>query len=226
MLGVERTSTDKEIKKAYYKLSMIHHPDKGGDQSIFSELTEAYDILSSKNRDDYDSKSRFGAEYDETLELINIDLEVDSTSSKSKYEDFKNNEIINIELEVDENFDGSIEYERWVMCKDCSGLGRDTKSRIVIKGPDGKEKFFDAVDGCDFCEGTGKNHKGDPCPFCAGAGVSGGAVCLKCSGNKRILGKQKLKNITFSGETHRIDAMGHASAVYPGKSGYLLLFRK
>ena len=45
ILGVNHESTEKEIKKSYYKLSFTHHPDKGGDESIFSEITEAYDIL-------------------------------------------------------------------------------------------------------------------------------------------------------------------------------------
>ena len=44
ILGVNHESTEKEIKKSYYKLSFTHHPDKGGDESIFSEMTESYDI--------------------------------------------------------------------------------------------------------------------------------------------------------------------------------------
>jgi len=41
ILGVQNTSSLSEIKKAYYKLSFTHHPDKGGDPHIFAEITEA-----------------------------------------------------------------------------------------------------------------------------------------------------------------------------------------
>ena len=226
-LNATKLATEKELKKIYYKLSFIHHPDRGGDSIIFSELSEAYGILSNpEQKDEYDHKSKFGKFYDETLELINVDLEVNHDSGKSMYNNFKNNELENIIIEVGSDFSGSLEYERWVVCKDCSGTGRDTKSKILIKGPDGKEKYFDAVDGCDFCEGSGKDYKGNSCPFCGGAGKSGGNVCKTCSGSKRILGKQSLKNIEIIGETLRMDSAGHASAIFPGRHGYLLIVQK
>lgn len=50
ILGVDKTATDNEIKKAYRKLAIQHHPDKnrGEDKSdeIFKEIGEAYEILS------------------------------------------------------------------------------------------------------------------------------------------------------------------------------------
>lgn len=59
VLGVEKTATEDEIKKAYRKLAHKYHPDKsGGDEMKFKELNEAYQILSDKNkRSNYD---RFG----------------------------------------------------------------------------------------------------------------------------------------------------------------------
>jgi len=54
-LGVEKTATDKEIKKAYRKLAVKHHPDKGGDEAKFKEISAAYEILSdSDKREKYD----------------------------------------------------------------------------------------------------------------------------------------------------------------------------
>ena len=46
ILGVESTATDKEIKKAYKKLSMKYHPDRpGGSEEKFKEINEAHDVL-------------------------------------------------------------------------------------------------------------------------------------------------------------------------------------
>lgn len=44
-LGVNRNASKEEIKKAYKKLAMKHHPDKGGDEKVFKEITTAYDEL-------------------------------------------------------------------------------------------------------------------------------------------------------------------------------------
>jgi DnaJ-class molecular chaperone len=56
VLGVTRTATPEEIKKAYKKLSMKHHPDRpGGNQAEFIKVQQAYEILSnSDKRDAYD----------------------------------------------------------------------------------------------------------------------------------------------------------------------------
>ena len=45
-------ATDKEIRRSYYKLAKIHHPDKNknNDETKFKEITIAYEILSDKNK--------------------------------------------------------------------------------------------------------------------------------------------------------------------------------
>ena len=49
-LGVKRTATDSEIKSAYKKLAMKHHPDRNkgnaASEAKFKEISEAYNILS------------------------------------------------------------------------------------------------------------------------------------------------------------------------------------
>ena len=57
-LGVPRTATADEIKKAFRKLARTHHPDAGGDEAKFKELNEAYEVLSDdKKRKLYDPVS-------------------------------------------------------------------------------------------------------------------------------------------------------------------------
>lgn len=50
ILGVSRTATDDEVKRAYRRLASQHHPDKGGDTVKFQEIEEAYRILSDPQR--------------------------------------------------------------------------------------------------------------------------------------------------------------------------------
>ena len=54
-LGVAKTATPDDIKKAYRKLASKHHPDKGGDTAMFQKIEEAYRILSDpQQRQQYD----------------------------------------------------------------------------------------------------------------------------------------------------------------------------
>lgn len=45
ILGVDKNSTQDEIKKAYRRLAAQHHPDRGGDTKKFQEIQVAYDTL-------------------------------------------------------------------------------------------------------------------------------------------------------------------------------------
>lgn len=49
-LGVPRTATADEIKKAFRKLARTHHPDAGGDEAKFKEINEAYEVLSDEKK--------------------------------------------------------------------------------------------------------------------------------------------------------------------------------
>lgn len=213
ILGISHYSSDKDIKKSYYRLSFKHHPDKGGDKIIFGEITEAYNaLLDLKVREIYDSKSRWGRDYNEHNELFNIDFNTDYQSSKKNYENFKKNEVLTIIINVDGSFNGSMDYERWVMCKDCGGSGKDLKSKVIVRDEFGNIKgVFDSEDGCDFCEGTGKDPNGNTCGFCLGEGKVGAASCQVCQGEKRILGKQILTDIKLLDGEVRIKFMGHFS---------------
>ncbi|KAF8490106.1 hypothetical protein JB92DRAFT_3147931 [Gautieria morchelliformis] len=46
ILDIPKDSTEHDIKKAYRKQSLVHHPDKGGDEEKFKLASEAYNVLS------------------------------------------------------------------------------------------------------------------------------------------------------------------------------------
>ncbi|KAF8917535.1 hypothetical protein CPB85DRAFT_1284484 [Mucidula mucida] len=50
ILGVQRDCTEIEIKKAYRRESLKHHPDKGGDEEKFKLVVEAHSVLSDPDR--------------------------------------------------------------------------------------------------------------------------------------------------------------------------------
>ena len=59
ILGVNETASQDEIKKAYRKLAVEHHPDKGGDENKFKKISEAYDTIGDENkRSQYDNQKR------------------------------------------------------------------------------------------------------------------------------------------------------------------------
>ncbi len=64
ILGVDKDASQEEIKKAYRKKAHEHHPDKSdGDEEKFKKISEAYSVLSDKEkRAKYD---KFGAQYDQ-----------------------------------------------------------------------------------------------------------------------------------------------------------------
>ncbi len=59
VLGIDKSASQSDIKKAYRKKAKQYHPDKNGDEEKFKEITEAYEVLGDENkRSNYD---RFGS---------------------------------------------------------------------------------------------------------------------------------------------------------------------
>jgi DnaJ-class molecular chaperone len=230
ILEVEKDSNPVDIKKSYYKLSHKFHPDKNKDADplIFQSIVESYKILSDDiKRSEYDKNSKYGKDYNELNEFFLVDMDINYDKTKSNYDKFKKRELLDIYLDIDKDaFNGSIEYVRYITCKDCQGTGKDSDSKIVIKDEFGNIKsIFEPDGGCDFCEGTGKDWRENTCLYCSGSGKIGSKECSGCKGERRILGKQKLTNIKLdiNSDLTKIEFMGNASYYDHGKKGSLIL---
>ena len=51
ILGVNKNSSEDEIKKAYRKQSLKHHPDRGGNNEQFQKINTAYEVLKEPKKD-------------------------------------------------------------------------------------------------------------------------------------------------------------------------------
>ena len=61
VLGVKRDASKSDIQKAFRKLAAKYHPDAGGDENKFKEISEAYNTLSDESkRKEYDQMLMFG----------------------------------------------------------------------------------------------------------------------------------------------------------------------
>lgn len=71
-LGVDRSASADEIKRAYRKLASKHHPDRGGDANTFKQVQEAYDILSDKRkRAEFDNPQGFFTQRNNFDDIVN-----------------------------------------------------------------------------------------------------------------------------------------------------------
>lgn len=76
ILGVDRNASAAEIKQAYRKLAMRHHPDRGGDSAQFQEIQAAYEAVSNPSQQpDTTTRTRSSAfDFDTIFEMFGADL--------------------------------------------------------------------------------------------------------------------------------------------------------
>lgn len=99
ILGVNKTSTQDEIKKAYRKLASKHHPDRGGDEALFKQVQEAYDVLGDVDkRNQYDNPQRqFGFNFEDIFSQAGQHFRPNARSPDT---------VINLEISMEQMISG------------------------------------------------------------------------------------------------------------------------
>ena len=218
VLGVQRSATDDEIKKAYRKLAKKYHPDLNPDDSSaeqkFKEVSEAYEILSDKEkRSRYDQFGHAG-----------VDPNFGAGGGAGGFGGFggfdmgdifgdifgggfggfggRNNARRGPQRGSDVNTEVSISFEeaafgcekeinlyRIESCPDCSGSGAKPGTEVTT---------------CSVCGGRGQvtttqrtilgnMQTVTTCSACGGKGKVAKEPCSKCAGKGRVRKNRKIK---------------------------------
>jgi molecular chaperone DnaJ len=197
-LGVSRDASEADLKKAYRRLAMKHHPDRNTDNSEeseakFKEAKEAHEVLSdAKKRAAYDQYGHAG-----------VDPSMGGRPGAGGFEDIfgdvfgdifggggggrrggqrahRGSDLqYNLELTLEEAVFGTevkIRVPTQVSCKTCSGSGAKKGTSAVTCTTCGgagqvrmQQGFFAVQQTCPQCRGKGKMIN-DPCPDCHGQG--------------------------------------------------------
>ena len=239
ILGVSKKSSEKEIKKAYRKLAMKHHPDRGGNEEQFKKISEAYAVLSDpQKKQSYDQygDASFHQQYSQEDIFKNANFE---DMFKGMGFDFGggNNEGNPFGGSIFDMFMGGGRRGRRME----RGADLETIIEIdlesVIQGGE-KELLYNHYVQCDKCHGEGG--KGvtkcsqchgsgtvksvrrmggmqfvtqGTCPTCHGQGKTVKEICDKCNGKGMVKKKDKIKvkipKGIFTGATLKLKGEGN-----------------
>jgi molecular chaperone DnaJ len=199
VLGVTRSCTEVELKAAFRKLAMQHHPDRNpgdnGCEHRFKEINEAYDVLKDGDkRAAYDRFGHaafehggmgggahgFGADFGSTFaDIFEGIFGMGSARGRGTGRERGSDLRYNMEISLDEAFTGKtaqIRIPTSVTCEACSGSGAKagTKPKPCAScGGAGKirhaQGFFTLERTCPTCHGRGQVID-DPCKVCGGGG--------------------------------------------------------
>lgn len=196
VLGVAKSATDKELKKAYKRLAMKCHPDRNPDDASavekFKELQEAYDILGdAQKRGAYDQyghagvdQSRGGGSQDFGDMFGDVFGDIfggggggrrGGQRGPARGADLR----YNMELTLEEAVKGvskDIQVPSLQSCDDCHGSGAKKGTSAATCGTchgqgqvQMRQGFFAVQQACPTCRGKGKIIK-EPCRTCYGEG--------------------------------------------------------
>tara|TARA_Y100000389_G_scaffold50722_1_gene46418 strand:+ start:6234 stop:7217 length:984 start_codon:yes stop_codon:yes gene_type:complete len=165
ILGVNRNASIDEIKKAYRKKATTEHPDKGGDEKKFQEISNAYHVLSNpekkKNYDNaggQETNGRSSNEHDFFSHFFNNNFRHQQQEQRPK----KCNDIVhNYSISLEDVFKGITKQVRIKLkayhfncfseCDKCQGKG--TIKNVTQNGP--FCQIFQSQ--CQECNGSGLN---------------------------------------------------------------------
>jgi len=241
LLGVAKGAGPDELKKAYRKLAMQHHPDRNpGDKASeqkFKDISEAYDVLKDdQKRAAYDrfghaafengGRGPAGSDFGFATGFADIFDEMfgdfmggrRNAQSATRGNDLR----YNMEITLEEAFKGkqaNVRVPTLIACESCSGTGAETGSKPV---------------NCPSCHGHGRVRAQQgfftierTCPTCHGAGRVIENPCRVCSGQGRVRREKTLAVSIPSGveDGTRIRLAGEGEAgVRGGAPGDLYIF--
>ncbi|MCO5594394.1 hypothetical protein L7F22_048424 [Adiantum nelumboides] len=223
ILGVPKTCSAEELKKAYRKAAIVNHPDKGGDPEKFKELAQAYEVLSDpEKRDIYDQygedalKEGMGAG-GSSMNAFDIFESFFGGGSSHPFGDFgrgsssrgsrrkrRGEDVVHaLKVSLEDVYNGSskkLSLSRNILCPKCKGKG--SKS-----GASGR---------CAGCQGQGSKvsfrqlgpgmiqQMQHVCPDCKGSGesISERDKCGQCKGGKVVQDKKVLEVHVEKGMQH------------------------
>jgi molecular chaperone DnaJ len=197
ILEVNRNASEADLKKAYRRLAMKHHPDRNpGDKEAeakFKELGEAYEVLSdSRKRSAYDQFGHAGVDPsmgggpqgfdigDIFGDISDIFGDIFGGGGGARSRAQRGSDLVyNLELSLEEAVHGKtveIKVPTWISCAECSGSGAKKGSGpTTCSSCNGmgqvrmQRGFFTVQQTCPDCHGQGSIIS-NPCPNCRGQG--------------------------------------------------------
>jgi molecular chaperone DnaJ len=181
ILGVEKNSSQDEIKKAYRKLSKQYHPDVNpSGEEMFKDIGEAYEILGDENkRKQYDNGGQNGFDIHSMFEQMMRG----GRQQKSKAPD----KVIEVLITPFESYFGVkkiIDLTSFDCCKSCNGEGGERKMCHTCNG---KGHIIQT-----FGVGNWVQQVQSMCPNCSGQGSKIVVTCNGCGGRGITPKKEKL----------------------------------
>ena len=188
ILNTKRDASQEEIKKNYRKLSKQHHPDKGGNETKFKEISEAYATLGDETkRREYDEGPKRGNPFgfngnpfngggpdmDDLFKQFFGRQQRRQQPQKPKGGDLS----ISLNVSLEDVFFGrtkKIKYRRNANCTECKGEGGTRKSCVICGG----KGFREVVTGNAFIRQVHREN----CMGCGAKGFTLINTCGSCMG--------------------------------------------